>query len=217
MAPKCALECLLPFLTILMSRGSSFSPFQIWLPCYLPHEKTILISKTYQVAEWSGKKFYISSYSTTSFSLLWLRQGRKLSLAAASSLLLLPLFVWLSPLLSNSTDIYRRAVEGTSCLRGWAKVPAMVGLASLWDTWICHGGTMSLWFRSGTAMSCKRAWQGVFASPLWQGQWKVTAYILKDFLTGWWNHGFLITLFYTFFSSLHSCLCLSNVSFHFIF
>lgn len=87
--------------------------------------KTVLISKTYQLAEWSGKEFYFSSYSTTRFSLLRPGvSGKKPPLAAASSFLLLPLFVWLSPLLSNSAEVYRRAVEGTGCSRGWVRVPA---------------------------------------------------------------------------------------------
>lgn len=46
--------------------------------------KTILISKSYRVAEWSGKAFYFSSYSMTSFSLL--RRGDQ----ARRFLLLLP-------------------------------------------------------------------------------------------------------------------------------
>ena len=38
-----------------------------------------------------------------------------------------------NPFLFNSADVYRRAVEGTGCSRGWVRVPAMVGLISLWD------------------------------------------------------------------------------------
>lgn len=114
--------------------------------------KTVQISKTYQLAEWSGKEFYFSSYSTTSFSLL--RLGDR----ARSLLLPLPPRSFSFPFSSGSLPCFLiqqkfigKLLKALAAQEGGWGFLQMVGLPSLGDKWTCHGGTMSRCFKSGTS------------------------------------------------------------------